>query len=167
VVLPGLLLTVLFDQVGQRLDPALDKGWWYQDSGALWRFVASLSYVNEPWFASIRPFSNGPFWSLGYEFWYYVLYGAFYYYRRRQRILLVTAVVLMAGPKILILLPAWLMGVWTYRFNKRQKLSTASAWVWFLSPLFIYAWLKMSGIRYRSARSDDIVFRGRAHRSPA
>ena len=47
VVFPGLIATVIFDQMGRVLDPALYEGWWYQDSEALWRFLASLLFVNE------------------------------------------------------------------------------------------------------------------------
>ncbi|MGH8527425.1 MAG: acyltransferase family protein, partial [Gammaproteobacteria bacterium] len=144
VVFPGLIATVFFDQIGRVLDPALYDGWWYQDSEALWRFFASLLFVNELWFTSIRPFSNGPYWSLGYEFWYYVLYGASFYYGGRGRIVLVALIALVAGPKILVLLPAWLIGVWTYRFNRSKRVSVPIGWVLFLSPILIYSFIKAS-----------------------
>ena len=146
VVLPGLIATVIFDQMGRVLDPALYDGWWYKDSEALWRFLASLLFVNELWFASIRPFSNGPYWSLGYEFWYYALYGACFYYGGRTRAVFVTLIALVAGPKILVLLPAWLIGVWTYRFNRSQQVSAPIGWVIFLSPILIYSFIKASEI---------------------
>jgi peptidoglycan/LPS O-acetylase OafA/YrhL len=146
VVFPGLIATVILDQMGRVLDPALYDGWWYKDSEALWRFLASLLFVNELWFASIRPFSNGPYWSLGYEFWYYALYGACFYYGGRTRAVLAVLIALIAGPKILMLLPAWLIGVWTYRFNRGKQVSVPIGWVLFLSPILIYSFIKASEI---------------------
>ncbi|MFH0350594.1 MAG: acyltransferase family protein [Chromatiales bacterium] len=146
VVFPALIATVILDQMGRALDPSLYAGWWYQDSEPLWRFFASLLFVNELWFTSIRPFSNGPYWSLGYEFWYYVLYGAYYYGRGRIRAVLVALIALVAGPKVLVLLPAWLIGVWTYRFNRSQRVSVPIGWVLFLSPILIYSFIKASEI---------------------
>ncbi|MGH8491225.1 MAG: acyltransferase family protein [Gammaproteobacteria bacterium] len=146
VVFPGLIATVILDQMGRVLDPALYAGWWYKDSEALWRFLASLLFVNELWFASIRPFSNGPYWSLGYEFWYYALYGACYYYGGRTRAVLAVLIALIAGPKILMLLPAWLIGVWTYRFSRSKQVSGPIGWVLFLSPILIYSFIKASEI---------------------
>ncbi|MDQ3565103.1 MAG: acyltransferase [Pseudomonadota bacterium] len=146
VAFPALIATVIFDQMGRVLDPALYAGWWYKDSEALWRFFANLLFVNELWFTSIRPFSNGPYWSLGYEFWYYALYGACFYCGGRIRAVLAVLIALIAGPKILMLLPAWLIGVWTYRFNRSQQVSVPIGWVLFLSPILIYSFIKASGI---------------------
>ena len=42
VVFPALIATVILDQMGRVLDPALYAGWWYKDSEALWRFFANL-----------------------------------------------------------------------------------------------------------------------------
>ncbi len=159
VVLPGLIATVILDQMGRVLDPALYAGWWYQDSEALWRFLASLLFVNELWFTSIRPFSNGPYWSLGYEFWYYALYGAWFYYGGRGRAVLVVLIALIAGPKILVLLPTWLIGVWTYRFNSRNTVTVSTGWALFLSPLMIYGFLKANEID-RAARMATMAIIG-------
>lgn len=51
-----------------------------------------------------------------------------------------------AGPKILLLLPAWLIGVWTYRFNRATRVSVPVGWVLFLLPILIYSLIKASGI---------------------
>jgi len=146
VVVPALLLTVVLDHIGQALDPALYDGWWYKQDQPVWRFLSNLFFINELWFFSIRPFTNGPFWSLSYEFWYYVLFGAAFYYTGYIRIILVALVLLIAGPKIILLLPIWLMGVWVFHFNQRTHLSITSGWVLFISPIIIYALIKLTGI---------------------
>jgi peptidoglycan/LPS O-acetylase OafA/YrhL len=55
---------------------------------------------------------NAPYWSLCYEVWYYAIFAAAFLLRGRPRILWIALLALMAGFKILILLPIWFMGVW-------------------------------------------------------
>ncbi len=146
VALPALLVTVLLDHIGKILDPGLYTGWWYKDDGSLSRFLANAFFLNELWFQSIRPFSNGPYWSLGYEFWYYALFGAAYFLTGRIRILLVAAIALVVGPKILLLLPVWLLGVWTYRYNRWHTVAPSRAWAMFFFPIAVYAAIKGTSI---------------------
>jgi peptidoglycan/LPS O-acetylase OafA/YrhL len=144
VVLPALIITIVLDQLGQRIDPRLYDGWWYADDQPFKRFFANLFFVNQLWFESIRPFSNGPFWSLGYEFWYYVLFGLAYYLKGRRRFLCVALVCLVIGPKILLLLPVWLAGYWTYHCTHRIKISYPLAAVLFIAPIAAYAMIKFN-----------------------
>lgn len=58
---------------------------------------------------------NVAFWSLNYEVWYYVIFAAWMYSAPRYRMVWTAAAMLIAGPKILMLFPVWLMGVWLYR----------------------------------------------------
>ncbi|MBZ9611346.1 acyltransferase family protein [Rheinheimera sp. MA13] len=68
VAIPALLFTVVADNVGIYLTPDIYLAPYYQDSYPLARFVHNLFFINELWFTSWRAFSNGPFWSLSYEF---------------------------------------------------------------------------------------------------
>jgi len=68
----------------------------------------NATFLAQTWTNVALPY-NGPFWSLNYEVWYYILFGIWCYHP--SRILLLCAV-LVAGPKILLLLPVWLLGVW-------------------------------------------------------
>ena len=122
VVLPALALTALLDVAGAALAPrdyatGPDRGLW-----------ASLLFVNELWFTSNPPLSNTPFWSLGYEFWYYLLYAAGRYIpdrgRRWAAVLLLGAI---CGPKILLLLPVWQLGVAAYAIAGSRRLRPGMA----------------------------------------
>ncbi len=84
--------------------------------------TANMLFLNEIWIFDIVPGSNGPFWSISYEFWYYALFGAAIYFRRSQRLVLIALVALVAGPNILVALPVWLIGVATHHTLKRLKL---------------------------------------------
>lgn len=128
VALPAVGLTVVLDYLGSSINFSLYDGWWFQADNPLWRISANLLFVNELWFSSVRLFSNGPFWSLGYEFWYYAIFGAAWYLEGRWRIAAVAAAMLIAGPKILLLFPVWLIGVLTYRTVKAGKVAEGLGW---------------------------------------
>jgi peptidoglycan/LPS O-acetylase OafA/YrhL len=57
------------------------------------------------------PVWNPPYWSLCYEVWYYALFGAAVLLRGRRRIAALVLFALLAGPKVLLMLPVWLVGV--------------------------------------------------------
>ncbi len=146
VVIPALILTVVVDQIGLHLNPKAYDGWWHQGESPITRTLANLFFLNELWFYSIRPFSNGPFWSLGYEFWYYVIFAAAFFFQGRTRLLLVLISVFIAGPKILLLFPVWLFGVWAWHFNHKQTLPPRLGWFLFLLPVTGYVTIKIFDI---------------------
>ncbi|GGY95248.1 acyltransferase family protein [Pseudoduganella plicata] len=125
VVLPGLALTATLDIAGKLLAPADYAFTIGQDSRAL---LASLLFVNELWWTSAAPPSNTPFWSLGYEFWYYLLYAALRYLPdRRVRWATLLTLGAACGPKILLLLPVWQLGVAAYAIAGRHRLRPGMA----------------------------------------
>src|SRR5205085_7713377 len=75
-------------------------------------------FANELWFAVIPPLSNAPSWSIGFEFWYYVIFGATYFLNGYIRILAVFILCMVAGPKILLLMPVWFFGVAAYWISR-------------------------------------------------
>ena len=112
VVLPALILTLVLDLVGQHLDvsaysPLLPL------SPFKWVALLGISVVfaNQIWSFSFWPGTNGAYWSLSYEFWYYCMFAAAFYGRGVRRFLLTLFAAAIAGPKIVIALPVWLMGV--------------------------------------------------------
>jgi peptidoglycan/LPS O-acetylase OafA/YrhL len=118
VALPALLVTVVADQIGRSIDVSIYDPYWYRDSWPVLRLLADALFLNEIWFVSILPFSNAPYWSIGYEFWYYMLFAATFFLTGRTRWLAVSGICLLIGPKILILLPVWWLGVFTYHQTK-------------------------------------------------
>jgi len=118
VALPALAVTVIADQIGRSIDITVYDPYWYRDSWPVLRLLIDALFLNEIWFASVLPFSNAPYWSLGYEFWYYMLFGAAFFLAGRTRWLAIAGICLLIGPKILILLPVWWLGVLTYHRTK-------------------------------------------------
>jgi peptidoglycan/LPS O-acetylase OafA/YrhL len=145
VVVPALILTFVLDQIGSHIAFNVYDGWWFQGDNPLWRFASNLFFVNELWFTSIRPFSNGPFWSLGYEFWYYVIFAVACYIKRPAKFFVIGAVCLFIGPKILLLLPVWLLGVQVYYVIKKKMVAEPLGWVLFVGSALLYIIFRQGG----------------------
>ncbi len=111
VAVPALLLAAALAWLAAHLWPS-NPGNSY-DHPAL-RLAASLIFINHLWNLTIGALSNGPYWSLCYEVWYYVLFGVAKFSKGSVRWLLIAAIVLAVGPRILLLMPIWGLGVWLY-----------------------------------------------------
>lgn len=105
VTIPALALTFVLDYTGKQLSPAMYDGYWFQESSPILRTVANLFFINEIWFWSIRPFSNGPYWSIGYEFWYYVIFAATLFLKGNKQKIAIASLAIFIGPKILCTAP--------------------------------------------------------------
>jgi len=127
VVVPALLLTLVLWPLGRELDPALYGQ--YERSGTGLRYLLTFFHLNETWFIDAYPPTNTPFWSLGYEAWYYVLFGVAWFVRPwRKCVFVLVLCALAVGPKVLLLLPAWLVGAaacfWRDRLAVGRGLAT-------------------------------------------
>ncbi|HMM76593.1 MAG TPA: acyltransferase [Gammaproteobacteria bacterium] len=147
VALPAIALTVVLDHLGRLIDQALYAGFWFQGSDPIGRVLHALTFTNELWFHSVRLFTNGPYWSLGYEFWYYMIFAACVFLRGGKRTLGVAALLALVGPKILLLFPIWLLGVAVYRLNTRRSVGERWGWVLFLGSIVAYAAFRAFGLR--------------------
>src|SRR6185295_5253850 len=114
VALPALAVTFALDSVGSRLNPSDYAGWWYDGDRWGLRLSTALTFTNELWFSHLRPGTNGPYWSLTYEVWYYAIFAVLFYSPRRKW-LLAFLLALATGPKPLLLAPAFALGVWVHR----------------------------------------------------
>jgi len=116
VTVPAILLTVLLDSLGRRLYPEIYAGYPYDQF--LPRIAGSLSMLNEFWFVSITSFSNVPYWSICYEWWYYVTFAIVCFFPLRVGIPAGLIAALILGPKLLLLAPIWWLGVLLYRWRR-------------------------------------------------
>jgi peptidoglycan/LPS O-acetylase OafA/YrhL len=122
VAIPALLLTLLADSIGMRIDDSWYVAAAHEQIPA--RLLISLMFINEWWNLTVSALSNGPYWSLSYEVCYYVLFGIFCFVRRPVvRYGAAMLVVAAVGPRILLLFPVWLIGVICYRLARRTGVS--------------------------------------------
>jgi peptidoglycan/LPS O-acetylase OafA/YrhL len=135
IFLPALLLTAAVEFFISRFDASLAA--YYVRSMAWLRYALTTLFCNEAGFWSAAPAVNTPLWSLSYEFWYYVLFGCWLYRGFDKKLLfLLLGACLIAGPKVLLLMPVWVFGVLAYQLP-RPTLPPAVAWV--LVGLFVIA----------------------------
>ncbi|MDP5142037.1 acyltransferase [Rheinheimera baltica] len=146
VAVPALIFTVLADYIGQYFNPSIYITPYYEDSQPLARFVYNLLFINEIWHTSWRAFSNGPFWSLSYEFFYYLIFALAFYLKGWRRLLYVALAALVAGPKILILLPTWLVGVLLFHLNKNITLRFSFSLFLMFGSIVLYSAYRLSGL---------------------
>ncbi len=118
VIIPAFFLTVALDSAGKAIDPRLyGPEWGHSMTHPVIDYALSAVFLGESWTIRVLPGFNVPYWSLNYEAWYYVLFAAATFLRGRPRIAAVIVAALLAGPRILFLLPVWLMGVAAWRWR--------------------------------------------------
>jgi peptidoglycan/LPS O-acetylase OafA/YrhL len=147
VMVPALILTVVLDTTGRAIAPEMYASSviqpWGWNLNSLWNFFAPLLFLNKIAFASAEPGTNGPFWSLCFEFWYYIMFGIAFYLRGAARLVLLVASAAIAGPRILELFPIWGFGLFIYFFLKRFS----STWLrigisgWALTSIAVFTFM--------------------------
>ena len=124
VIVPASILTAVLDHIGMRIDPGLygPKTIELRNRGPLNVFrgyALSLVFFGQSWFLMMFPGSDISFWSVNFEAWYYTLFGAAMFLRGWQRMVALTVAALLAGPKILVFFPIWLMGLSAWRWHAK------------------------------------------------
>lgn len=139
VVVPALLLTVVADRIGLAVNPDF-YGQVPQFAPATdgISYPASLFFLNEVWFWAWQPGSNLPYWSMGFEAWYYVCFGVLAFAPRRWALPAVGVILLLLGPKIAVLFPLWLLGVLCHRLCTRP-LPMAAGVILAVVPILVLA----------------------------
>ncbi|MET3136686.1 peptidoglycan/LPS O-acetylase OafA/YrhL [Undibacterium sp. GrIS 1.2] len=142
VALPLLLLAFLLNYVCNTYFPNGDGAApYYEVSKAYFYIPFHLLFLGELWnFSEIPPWLI-PYWSLGYEVWYYVFFATLYYFSSYKRILLGGIVFLILGHKLWLLLPVWMSGVFLYHHQNKIPLSVNMArlgWCMSLIALGVY-----------------------------
>jgi peptidoglycan/LPS O-acetylase OafA/YrhL len=136
VAIPALLLTAALDDIGLRENPTIYTGPFQAIGPGL--IARCFFFINEQWNTHRFPGSNGPYWSLGFEVWYYIAFGGFIFGPRRWRWLIISVILVFIGPKVALLFPLWLMGVALYHLCKAPPAIRPSVgWTLFVVPIFV------------------------------
>ncbi|WDI31646.1 acyltransferase [Hyphococcus flavus] len=145
VALPAIFLTFVLDSIGRAADPNLYQPPWDRDGSSIIEFVRAITFTNEIWFSGSRLGTNGPYWSLAYEAWYYALFAVFFFVSGAKKWALIIAGAIFVGPRILLLAPCWIAGVVFYNKFIKTTAPTISASLglaYTLCPVFAYAALQ-------------------------
>lgn len=133
VVIPALALTFASDAVGSLLRPevyaALSD---YSADDRLWQMLNALLFTGHIWSNHMRIGTNFPYWSVGFEVWYYIAFGIICFVPKGRALPVAALVLLLAGPKISVLFPIWLSGAagyWVCAHCRLGRRSGVLLWV--------------------------------------
>lgn len=138
VALPALLLGLVADAIGKKLYPPIYDGPWYHGDNAALRLLVNAMFQGQSWFANLLPFTNTPYWSIGYEFWYYAIFAAVHFLRGPTRGVVLALCFALSGPKIVLLLPIWLLGVGIYRLHQTRQIPVELGWLLWIGSFVGY-----------------------------
>ncbi|MEE9339869.1 MAG: acyltransferase [Methylococcaceae bacterium] len=119
VMVVAWLLTILLDTTGTLINPQTYENM-LPSGNIVVRTFAHIFFLHESWFTSIQFFSNQPLWSLAYEFWYYILFGAIFLYEGKFKALIILAICLVIGPVILLYSLIWFSGAYLYKLHQKE-----------------------------------------------
>ena len=140
VALPALLLSIAIAPLAGT-SPIHSSGPMDLDPAAFWRRIAaSVLFIGQSWNLTLAPPYNQPYWSLCYEVWYYVMYGAWTFAPRHWRLPALLLAALCAGPKIVMLAPVWLLGVavWHLRASLPQRAAVPFFFGFMLAGMLLF-----------------------------
>jgi len=139
VAVPAVLLTFALDRVGSVINTDAYAGWWYNPLSFGRMLFSGLTFSSEWLGQGVRLGTNGPYWSLSYEVAYYVLFGFGLYLRGPLRAALLMVSIVLFGFNTLILLPAWLIGIWVFKqIQNPTPLPAARALALAIVPMLLY-----------------------------
>jgi peptidoglycan/LPS O-acetylase OafA/YrhL len=128
VILPAMALTLFLDTVGTSVNAAsYVRSKAFSEGSPLVAYGLSGLMLNQSWAINEHFGSNGAYWSIAYEFWYYAIFGACIFFSGVSRLVFMLLAALIAGPRILALMPVWLLGVALYRSRNIPRPDWVSA----------------------------------------
>jgi peptidoglycan/LPS O-acetylase OafA/YrhL len=133
VAIPAVFLTLLLDSIGRGLYPQIYTN--YPFDNFFVRVVSSLLMTNEIWFVSITTLSNVPYWSICYEWWYYIVFATFCFLPKSSAIAWGVGTLLLVGPKLILLAPIWWIGVLLYRWKAIELMPKTAFYAMFFVSL--------------------------------
>lgn len=143
VVLPTIALVVVLALIGNAAQ-------WrpYLENNASWPYAlgSSLLLANQTWVMPASLPQNVSYWSVSYEACYYLLFGLMFYLKGPLRLVTVGAALLLAGPRIILLLPLWLGGVALYRCSAQRPSRRLAGYAMLLAAGAVYGWLRLRNV---------------------
>lgn len=137
VAFPAVILAIVLDYTGTAIAIENYQNMYLAIDYPVVRFLTSVTFTGELWFFSILSFSNIPYWSIHYEIFFYVFFGIFIYSPKNYKIPLLILISLIVGPKVLIMLPIWLFGVYLFKKSDLNMSTKALLLLWSLTSFAI------------------------------
>jgi peptidoglycan/LPS O-acetylase OafA/YrhL len=129
VVIPALVITVFVDCLFIHTPPLYNTTElmaeipMYQYAKFPRYFLMSMFFGNNIWGMRTTAFSNGVYWSMCFEVYYYILFAFAFYLKGWRRVICLTLALAAIGPGPLALFQLWLFGYIVYRLHQNYKIS--------------------------------------------
>lgn len=157
VAIPVLLFSVLLSFWHGTLDPVGSFSTSYEQLGLT--VFLNLFFLSSIWNLDYLLFWNHPYWSLSYEVVYYAIFGVWFFVRSPYRVWWVLGLMLLVGPKVLLLMPCWLLGVAAYRWRDALRFNTWQALVLgFCVPVLVLYVLHKLGFGPAARAAGQAIF---------
>lgn len=154
VLIPALFLTWIADSIGFAHNPNVYYA--SRETMPLARLGSAFLFLSNIWHFDFSLLSNAAYWSLPYEFWYYVIFACAIFLSGKARWIGCGLSALIAGPNILLMFPLWLTGVAAHRVGVHFSKQT-SVIMFVLSALVIVVVLYSdSQALIERASTDDL-----------
>ena len=85
------------------------------------RFILNATFLSQSWSLNATPPLNNPFWSVQYEFMYYLIIASWLLIKNRLKYILILLIILISGLKVMLLFPCWLLGSFLYFIVSKKK----------------------------------------------
>ncbi len=151
VVIPAIGLTIALEWVGTMMFPRIyDSIYDSYQFHHLWLYLPLwLSFSSESWHLNEPIFTNGAFWSLCFEVWFYIGFAIWQFLPGTRKAIGLAGVLLLVGPKIALLSILWLFGAGSYRLQRQISLSRRTARLLAAMTLLAFVGVIWSGIDVR------------------
>lgn len=119
VAVVTIVLTIILDSIGTYINPShydiLNRKFHFYHPIDLWSAIRYLTFSNQLWFEHVIFGTDEPYWSLGFEVWYYILFGVAVFIVSPAKTIIIAILAIICGPKILLFFPLWFLGVLGYK----------------------------------------------------
>lgn len=166
VVLLVLLLVPVVDWIGLHFNPGFYQNQtWFQNYPDGLSLLKAVTFSNELWFSHFVYGSDEPYWSLGFEIPYYIIFGIFFFVPGKIKWPLIAVLALLVGPKIVLYMSLWALGAVSYDIAKgikvRNKILGAfvmvSALALYLSGVSIFPKLTPASVGFVMYKPQSVV----------
>jgi len=140
VALPSIVLVLCLNIIGNnyfstQYDKVSAKDW-------VEIIISSLLFLNQSdWFRVGVP-ENGPYWSVCYEAWYYILFGIAFYIKGFLKYLFLLLAVVIAGKGVIILMPLWILGFMLFKYQHFLHVSRCFGFLLIVASLALYIFIR-------------------------
>ena len=139
VVIPALILTVFVDILFLNIRPIFNSDELiseiplYQYTKFPVYLLTTLLFGNQLWTLRLTAFSNGAYWSMCLEVYYYTIFAMAFYFKGKWRIIFLSSTLVAIGPWALLRFHLWLLGCLVYWIHRNYTISPIRARVIFVT----------------------------------